>query len=426
MDPFRMGSARANDVSKPFLGCLAIGIASLWSAALIAADFTNEPRFDLRVEHNDNLSLDPETGPDSDVLGYKVEADLLVGIRTPRGETSLRPRVRLQEYPDRDNFERFEGFLDMLSSYEWLRSRFEFNGHVSQQDLYNADTPGSGFDPIDPDNGGNPDSGALAIGQTRAELGLRPRFEHHVTERTTIGVAASYLAARYDADQGATTRNDYDFALAEGYLSWAISPSSDLSIGAYGSRYETVEAIDRTDAVGGRLGYTYRWSETDGIQADINYERNEVNLFTPVLFQETTTSAGGSLTAFRQLEISEWRFTVGRYFVPSGDQGKTIADRLRVQYDRQLSQRLSFLGSVRYDSRSGLTDTGEGDDRDYARADLALKWLLTPTWYIGGGYSYIWEDREQATSDAANNRFFINFGYQKRGGQALSDRVGPR
>ena len=44
--------------------------------------------------------------------------------------------------------------------------------------------------------------------------------------------------------------------------------------------------------------------------------------------------------------------------------------------------------------------------------DLSLKWMITQKWYVGGGYSYIWEDREQATSDAANNRFFINFGYQ--------------
>ncbi len=37
---------------------------------------------------------------------------------------------------------------------------------------------------------------------------------------------------------------------------------------------------------------------------------------------------------------------------------------------------------------------------------------MTQTWYLGGGYAYIWQDREADPSDAANNKFFINFGYQ--------------
>jgi hypothetical protein len=42
---------------------------------------------------------------------------------------------------------------------------------------------------------------------------------------------------------------------------------------------------------------------------------------------------------------------------------------------------------------------------------------------VGGGYSYIWEDREQADSDADNNRFFINFGYQGLSQRALGERL---
>ena len=81
-----------------------------FSLPALAADVTTEPRVDLRVEQNDNLDLDPETTSDSDVLGYIAEMDLLMGIATPRGETSLRPRVRFQDYPDRDDFERVRGF----------------------------------------------------------------------------------------------------------------------------------------------------------------------------------------------------------------------------------------------------------------------------------------------------------------------------
>ncbi len=417
-----MDSVRAKLVNKPVLATLAAAASVSLSLTALAADVRTEPRVDLRVEQNDNLNRDPDTNSDSDVLGYIAEMDLLVGIATPRGETSLRPRVRFQDYPDRDDFERVEGFLDMLSTYEWERSNFVFNANIAHQDLYNFDTPGGGFDPLDPD-GGDSDGGAATIGQTRTSIGLSPTFEHRLTERATLGVAADFLATRYDAEDGPSTRTDYDYGVLDGYVSWAVSPSSTVTAGAYASRYEAEDELETTDAVGGRLGYAYRWSETDGLEASVNYERNETETLTPVLFEETTSDFGGTLTVFRKLEISEWRLSAGRYFIPTGNSGKSVSDRFRLQYDRLFSERLSFRGAARYDTRSGLSELDQGNDRDYARVDLSLKWMITQKWYVGGGYSYIWEDREQALSDATNNRFFVNFGYQGLNQRALGDRL---
>jgi hypothetical protein len=416
-----MISVRARLVKKPVLKSLVAATSFSCAFGAAAADISSEPRVDMRVEQNDNLNLDPVTTSDSDVLGYIAEADLLLGIATPRGETSLRPRVRFQDYPDRDDFERFEGFLDMLSRYESQRSVFEFIGNFSHQDLYNSDTPGGGFDPLDP-GGGDPDGGEATIGQTRTSLGVRPTYEYEVSERARLGASVDYVATRYDADEGPSTRTDYDFGVVDGYFSWAVSPSSDFTVGAYASKYEAEDEVETADAIGGRLGYVYRWSATDGIEASVNYERNEIETLLPVLVEETTSDFGGMLTAFRKLEVSEWRFSVGRTFVPTGDSGKAIIDRFRVQYDRMLSQRLSFRGTARYDTRTGLSELDDSNDRDYARVDLTLKWMMTQKWYLGGGYSYIWEDRELAASDAANNRFFINFGFQGLSRQALGDR----
>ena len=408
-------------MTKPVLKSLVIAATVSYSFLATAADVHTEPRIDLRVEQNDNLNLDPETTSESDVLGYIAEMDFLMGIRTPKGDTSLRPRVRFQDYPDRDDFERFEGFLDMLSRYEWQRSVFEFNGNFAHQDLYNSDTPGGGFDPLDP-GGGDPDGGAATIGQTRTSLGMRPTYEHEVSERARIGMFVDYLAARYDAEDGPSTRTDYDYGVVDGYFSWAVSPSSDFTVGAYASRYEAEDDSEKTDAIGGRLGYAYRWNATDGIEATVNFERNDTTTLVPVLLEESTNDFGGTLTAFRKLEVSEWRFSVGRTFVPTGDSGKSVIDRFRLQYDRLLSERLSFRGAARYDVRTGLSQLDQGNDRDYARVDISLKWLVSQKWYVGGGYTYMWEDRETATSDAANNRFFINFGYQGLSQQSLGDR----
>ena len=87
---------------------------------------------------------------------------------------------------------------------------------------------------------------------------------------------------------------------------------------------------------------------------------------------------------------------------------------MRVQYERSLSQRLDPRcgGPLRLTERFG-NDNYHYRPRPRLRSrGLSLKWFVSPTWYIGGGYAYIWEDRQQAISDAANNKFYLNFGYR--------------
>ena len=88
-----------------------------------AAETYVRPQVDLRVENNDNFDMTPDPSQDSDVYGYIADLRALIGIATPRSDTSLRPRVRLQEYPDRDDRQRTEAFLDLKSSYRWERSQ---------------------------------------------------------------------------------------------------------------------------------------------------------------------------------------------------------------------------------------------------------------------------------------------------------------
>ena len=83
-----------------------------------------------------------------------------------------------------------------------------------------------------------------------------------------------------------------------------------------------------------------------------------------------------------------------------------------MQYDRNMTQRLSFKGTGRLESRKSLTTSDQGNDRDYARADLSLLWMMAPTWYVQGGYSYIWVDQQSASGNADNNKFFVSFGYK--------------
>jgi hypothetical protein len=399
-------------VTNSTIGRAILAHVFLLAGAATAADVHTQPQIEMRAEQNDNFGLVPGGSPDSDVYGYIADAVWLVDVATPRSNTTLRPRLKYQNFPDRDDLEKFEGFFDFRSVYRSELSTFDIVGHLSHQDLYNNETRGGDFDPVDPGAGGGSDSGEIVVGETRDEFKLRPTYERLLTERTRIGLGLEYATTRYDAEQDAETKTDYDFGLASGYVTWKVNPTSDFTAGVYGSRYEAKDNSEETDAVGALLGYVHRWSEQVGVEANLYYEENDITEFDPVLFKEKTSNFGGNLTAYRQFEVSEWRLSVGRSFVPTGDRGKSELDQLRLQYERQLSQRLTLRGVGRYESRNSLGGTGGGLDRDFARFDLSLRWLVTQNWYVGGGYTYMWEDLATATQTGDNNKFFLTFGYQ--------------
>jgi hypothetical protein len=391
------------------------------TGASVAADAYVVPVVELRVEHNDNYGLVVGGNPDSSILGYIADAQALIGIDTPRSKTSIRPRLKFQEYPDVDDFGSsrkvtpVEGFLDLITQYEWQRSDFRLIGRYSRQDSYNVETPSGVFDPLDPSYGNDPDSSRTRVGETRDRFQLQPTFSYEVTERTRVGVSADYQMVRYDSE-GVQSKLDYDYAFLDGFVTWSLNPVSDITVGAYASNYQAMSDvlgdISETDAYGGRVGYAYRWSNLSGIEAGLFYERDDITDQVLGGPEQSTSGWGGDVMAYWKQEVSEWRVTVGRYIRPTSDGRKAEVGDLRLQYDRDLSEKLSFQGAARYETRDSIAPTLLSDDRDYARIDVALEWFMTPTWYVSGGYSYLWQDRDRAPQDADNNRIFLAVGYK--------------
>ena len=404
--PDQKNRRRATSLGFAFLSLAAASVGTA-----LAADTYVQPQMELRAESNSNFNLVPGGGSDSNVYGYIADIQVLIGIATPRSDTSMRPRVRFQEYPDRDDLEQFEAFFDLRSLYRWERSQLRTLGRYSRQDSYSAELPGGEFDPLDPDDPANPDSGVIVIGETRERYRVEPEFTFELTERTRAGVAADYQAVRYESD-AVSNHVDYDYFGGNAFVSWALGPRSDFSVGTYANRYEATDDSTETDAYGGTLGYQFRLSEVAGFGVNISYEKDDTTDFVPVTVEESTSGWGATVSAVRSGEASAWRLTAGRTFIATGAGGKAESDQLRLQYDRDLTQRLEFRGVGRYESRNSISTRGQGNDRDYARADLSFRWMMAPTWYLQWGYSYIWQDRESAAGTGKNNKFFISVGYK--------------
>jgi len=388
----------------------ALGSCAAWSEAEAAQTFI-QPQAELRAEINSNLTLDPDGSDEGYDEGYIAEFLALMGVATPTGETSFRPRLRFQEYPDRDERDRVEAFVDLFSRYRWERSRFDLVAKYSRQDSYNFDTRSGIFDPLDPNYGTDPGTGRVLEDETRSETDLRPQYAFDVSERLTVGLDARYRSVWYDADEDQPEQIDYQYLSAGANLSWMLDQRNKVGVGAFANTYDPESGSGESDGYGIGAGYEHRWSETTGVELTAFYETNDPSSDQAGADNDSSSGFGGSIGAFYEGEVSKWRFSASQRFAPNANGRAEELDQLRLQYDRSFSERLTLRGVARYESESDIDDEQRSERIDTARADLSLKWFLRPTWYIQGGYSYIWRD-EDVDGDASNNRFFVSFGYQ--------------
>ena len=359
-----------------------------------AAQTFFQPQAEARAETNSNLSLDPAGSPDGDTQGYIADIQALMGIVTPRSETSIRPRIRFQEYPDRDERNRAEGFLDLVSRFQRERSSLGIVARYSQQDSYNFDTRSGEFDPLDPSSGSDQGTGRILEDETRSEFDVRPDFAFDINERTTAGFDARYRSVDYDVDSGVPSQIDYDFVAAGANVKWKLDQRSTFGLGAFANTFDPKTGLGESDGYGIGAGYEYRWSEVIGIEATAFYETNDPTYEGPGVQADSSSGLGGTVAAFYEGEISEWRFSASHRFAPSASGFAQQLDQLRLQYDRRFSERLSLRGVARYESESDINDSFGSRSIDTARADISLRWLFTPTWNVQGGYSYVWRDEE--------------------------------
>ena len=410
-------------MSSSYRNCRAVRAAVLATLGLgasvevaEAAQTFLEPQAELRAETNSNLTLDPDGSQGGYEQGYIAEVLALMGIATPQSETSFRPRLRFQEYPDRDERDRVEAFADLFSRYRWERSRFDLVAKYSRQDSYNFDTRSGTFDPLDPNYGTDPGTGRVLEDETRSEIDVRPEYAFDVSERTTIGVDARYRSVWYDADSDQPEQIDYEHLAAGANVSWKLDPRNKVGVGAFVNTYDPKSGSGDSDGYGIGAGYEHRWSETTGFEMTAFYETNDPKSDEPGVASDSTSGFGGTIAAFHEGEVSKWRFSASHRLAPNANGRAEELDQLRLQYDRELSERLTLRAVARYESESDINDDQGSQSIDTARADLSLRWRFTQAWDVQGGYSYIGRD-EGIEGDASNNRFFVSVGYEGLGRQ---------
>jgi hypothetical protein len=376
-----------------------------------------QPEVEVSVEQhtNRNLAINPDL--EQDIHGYALSAGILWGYVTPTSDTRLFPRVRVQNFPDDDDAERTEQYFDFSTWHQPSeRTTWDLVGRYAREDATRTELGGAEFDDFDPDDPTDgAGTGVVTGDEARTRAQLRPRYTHRFSELTGIAIGGLAETVRYSSDFA--NRTEFDYYELRTQVTRQHTERTRFAGGPVVSRYETRDDLNTTDDYGVELAMEHQWSEVQRFGGGLWVRRSEVEVWQGTfLLSETQTNYGFDLNWMYRTELGRLRANAGRTLRPSSSGNMVTQDQLRVQYDHDFSERLSMRTAVRAYTRESVGSFGTGNsDRDYARGELGLTWMLTPTMFVSGRYEYTWSDIASDGTSAKNHAAIVSFGYRGLG-----------
>jgi hypothetical protein len=142
------------------------------------------------------------------------------------------------------------------------------------------------------------------------------------------------------------------------------------------------------------------------------FQHTSINDQVSTNYNGVTRAWGGTFNIVYKTQVSEFHLNASRTITPSGASTLYTVDTLQFQYKLSQSARWQFTGAVIGLHTRALNVSATNDDRSYAQVLLQEKWMMTPNWFLQGGYQYQWQKYQTDTISATNDRIFLRIGYQ--------------
>jgi hypothetical protein len=393
---------------------LTSGRGLLWAMAALpvvpalAAEVFYQPIVSLQAEADSNLDLDP--GVKQWVEGYIADAATLIGIATANTDTVIKPRIIYRYYPQASADDRLEAHLDFNTDYRSQRSSATLSGSIQHLDEFNAEQTSATYNDVNPGLPVGTDTGKITNGATRDSAYLAPKYLYNITPVIGVGATGQFQVVTYSpSDQN---HNNYDYYQARAYMRWAFTQSSDAQLGGFGSKFDSTHLGNSSTGGGATLDLNTSWTPLLSTKVSLLYQHTSISDVTPAPLNISVNAWGATVGTIYKTQLDQFRLDVGRTISPSGSGGLYNVDRVQFQDDRNLTTRLSITGALVGLKTHALTANIAGDDRKYAQAIVEMRWMMTRYWFVQGGYQYAFQKYQYDVDSAADNRVYVQFGYQ--------------
>lgn len=355
----------------------------------------------MMYEYNDNRSL--TIAAHDSTTGYIADVLLPFALRTPVSEVSVTPRVRSQRYDD-SRLDSDDYYLNLQSRLDAPRTHWRLEAGRSW-----ASTLTTEFQ----------DVGLVDVQRQRNGSSLSPNVSHELTERLTFRLGGNYESVSYDQAQDSALV-DTDYLSVDANLAYQLTEVTLLNISGYHSELDAKQIENQTRNSGGQLGLDYRFSEQSRLTLSYGTRRTNTEI-TNSLYSISDSSDGEIYNAswFYRGESSNLNLSFGQSVLPSGFGFLVERKEARTGYEQSLNERTSASLRLLAFRHRGIsnTATSTNDDRDYARADVGMRWRISPYWGLSATYTYVWQEFLNTAQPARSNALFLGVNYS---GQAHS------
>ena len=380
-----------------FAALLAAGTAS-------AANWEIAPRVEAGYRYSDNWHLGPP-GTEVEVSGGETDAQVAFRTLDPRTQIEITPRILATYFPDEQDDDSVDGYLDARFEDVTPRRRMGVTGSFAHETVTRSELPEGGD--VGGGDLGNPatgDSGRFIEHNKRDYLSVSPFISYDVTQRQRLDFNAYYLQADFEK-QLENAQQDFSEEGVEAGWGYRFSERSSLSVHALASRYETT--FD-TDAYGAYLQWDTNFTENSRVYVRVGAQQTE-----PENGASDTNAIGGiggSWNNQRNTLFLDLTRTVEP--VSAGTVVERYQLRMRIHHD--VSPRIALMLGARASHDDSIDPASTFATRKYVAAEGGFEWRVLRDFAVTATYSYRWQEYADELSDRSANGFLVGFVYEPR------------
>ena len=400
--PSRFSSIRQSLPQSVSVGRTGLALLILCSATA-SANWRAVPEAGAGVEYDDNTTLSVNTGQDTSVNGYVVDAGVDFINESPVSTFTFSPRGLFSRY-DESTFDSNDYFADLNYSYTGQRSTFNIWSTYGNETVRRAEQAGVDFNVQDPTQIPDDNSGRTFGTAKRQRVQFRPQWTYQAGQKSQIQLTLDYRNVTFD--QNATTiYSDYDQTTGSAEYSYKFSPRSAFRFGGY-YRQNHFTLFDRDlNGHGAAVGIDHSISENTSLQINAGVDSTEDGL------GENQNSPIGDISLIHTMETSRLLASYRRTVAGSSNGILQVRDSINLYYTRQVTQRFSIGGGVSAYHAGAVGNAATDLDRDYYQIRALFTWNFTRTLSMDLDYRYTNIDRASETGTASSNLANLWFRY---------------
>ncbi|HEC17399.1 MAG TPA: hypothetical protein ENI99_12630 [Sedimenticola sp.] len=382
---------KAASAVSPGRACILIGLMVSLPGAISAAQWYSESSVRIRGVYDDNIRLSRRYG--EDVTGSILSGRMKAGRRTEITDINLSGSLDLKRYSGDDSLDTNNGEIEVDLSHRTERNQFGLNAGLVLDSTLTSELESSG---------------RTQASKRRIRKTFAPSWTHTLSERTALTLSYTHVDTKY-RDARLTGLYDYKYLVLGTTLTHRLNQKTQVAASLNASLYKASNRVDsRTRDIGLTLGVSRDFSENfrAGIAAGMRYSETKYKLAGG---DEENSDSGYLLNANmeRSFEQAAIRGEFSHLVQPSGAGALLVSDRLILEADYKLSERLSWHLVSRVYRNSAADEKDSSQDRTYLLIEPKVRWRVTRRWDVEGSFRYRRQKRKsEGTVDS--NAVFVS------------------